>query len=767
MSNFFRRFFPCLRPTLACWLAVTITSAPTAAATDNTSDTHTASSACPVVNPQRPSQQASIDLSTANIDARADQTERDDGGKTVLQGHVRIEQGSRVLAAEAAQIDEKNGELQARGDIQLSDRSLLLRGRDLRADMSTSAAQLHDVRYQLQDRGVHGSAEQFASDANGVLTMSDATFSSCPAEQPTWLLSATQLQLDREEGWGEAYHMRLDLGGVPVFYLPYATFPIDARRRSGVLLPNLTNSRDGGADIALPYYINIADNADATLTPRWIEKRGTQLGSEFRYAGENSDSQFSGEYLAHDRAADFEPDPDRWAYHWQHQHVFSDHWDALLDTAAVSDDAYFSDLGHSLDLANKNYVPRSGLLRYRDQHWQIVSRLYQVQALQLAENFEPYRKQPEITFSGDYPRQFGDLGLALNGSLTRFELPDVRRADRTDIAPQISVPMYWSAGYLKPQVKYRYTRYKLREEGALEDRELTRELPVYSLDSGLFFERDLRWFKRDVVQTLEPRLYFLHVPFVDQSAIPLFDTTEPTDSYNGLFRDNRFIGADRLGDARQVSVGVSTRFLSADGGEELLRFSLGQSRYLNTPRVGLNTVNSEQQGRSPLFTEGSARLGEHWQVRQTTGLDSSNGDIQRGSFSLNYTHSEREIINVEYRYRDQLGVETEQTELSFYWPVSDRWQTVGHYAYDKVTGRTVESLFGVEYESCCWALRVAGRRYLNTKLDSDGVPLSGDDYDTGVYVQFVFKGFAAAGSAKLRDLLTERIEGFSDRLTPQ
>ncbi len=722
---------------------------------------------CPLNQPVRPSQQPQVDFAHSDIRATAEETSRDDNGNTVLQGNVNFIQGTRVLSAESAQLDDINNRLHASGNIRLTDRTLVLEGRDLSADLTTSAARLNDVNYRLQDRGMRGTATQFDTDQNGVLTMSSATFTSCPLEQTTWLLSASQLQLDREEGWGEAYNMRLDLGGVPVFYLPYATFPIDDRRRSGVLLPSISNSREGGVDIAVPYYLNLADNYDATLTPRWIEKRGYQMAAEYRHAGRDSDSLLQGAYLPNDDAALPGEQQDRWAYQFQHQHQLSSRWDAMLDIAKVSDDAYFSDLGNSLDLANKNYVPRTGMLRYRDNHWQISSRLYEVQALQLADSFEPYRKLPEIVFDGFYPRQWRQVGAGLSGSLTRFDLPDVRQANRYDVAPQISVPLHGAAGFIKPQIKYRYTRYALHDVVTDEDTELTRELPIYSIDSGLFFERDLNWFSRDLVQTLEPRLYLLHVPYVDQSAIPLFDTTEPTDSYSGLFRDNRFVGADRVGDARQVSLGISTSFLTADGGEELLRFALGQARYLNTPRVGLSADSNDEQQRSPLFTEGAARLGEHWEVRQTTGLDSRSGEIQRGSFSLAYNQDERHLVNFEYRFREQLGVETEQAELSFYWPVSDRWQTVGHYAYDKVTGRTVESLFGVEYESCCWALRVAGRRYLNTRLDSEGVPLPGDDYDTGVYLQFVFKGFAAAGGAKLRDLLTERIEGFTDRLNPQ
>lgn len=728
--------------------------------------------ACPVAKPPVASTEPKIDLGEAPLNANADHTEMPSATEILLHDNVRIEQGSRALTADRARLDESKGTMEADGNVVLTDRNIEMRGSSLSADMNRDSATVRDTRYRLTDRGMHGSASEFSVDESGFITLKDATFTTCPEGDESWLLSADDMLLDRNEGWGEAWNMSIDLFGVPAIYMPWLTFPIDDRRRSGILMPSFSNDDDNGLDIAVPYYWNIAENYDATLTPRWIENRGFQLGTEFRYLTEASTGTIYAEALPNDRDVSDERDADRWSYDVKHRTQLSQRWHASIDASGVSDDFYFEDLGRNIAVANANTLTRSGILGYRDRHWQITGEVMQTQVLQIPEISEPYRKQPEFRFLGQYPRIWGPLAFGLSGSATRFDHPNINRqlADRTDVAPQLSLPMKAIWGYLTPTIKYRYSEYELTNQLTDEVSTLERELPIYSLDTGLFFERELTAFNRELVQTLEPRVYGLYVPYEDQDALPLIDTSEPTPSYSQLFRDNRFIGVDRQGDARQVSVGVTTRFLSADGGDELLRFSVGQARYQDDRQVTLLPSDpDETNDRSPIFAEGAVHLNERLELRGLAGWDEQENNTVRGSFAIHYEPDERRVVNIEHRYREYRDRTAEQTDFSFAWPLSGYWQLVGRWQHDLSEDTDIDSFLGLEYESCCWAVRVVGRRYLNVQLDEDGgiIGTTPDEFDRGIYFQFVFKGLGGAGGNSLRSLLTENIDGYEDRLSPQ
>ncbi len=758
-------------PTVAAPPTAINSAAPTAAA-PSTSPAETRLPQCPVGQPIKRDKTVSTDPAVTAINANADWTESRSPQEILLHDNVRIQQGSRQLSADHAALNNDTGQMQATGNVVLTDQSIEMRGSTMQADMTRNSATVRDSEYRLTDRGMHGSASEFTVREDGFITLQDATFTSCPEGDESWLLSASEMSLDRNEGWGEATNLSIDLFGVPAVYLPYMTFPIDERRRSGILMPTASYEEDNGIDIAVPYYWNIAEDYDATFFPRWIEARGFQLGTEFRYLTEASTGTLFGEVLPDDKDVIDGIDPDRWAYGIKHRSQFTDRWYGLIDASGVSDDRYFEDLGRNVSSANETTLPRTALVGYRDRHWQTSLQAYRAQMLQTPVASEPYRKLPELRFLGQYPRSLGGLGIALDGSATVFDHPDLTKplADRVDVAPQIKWPMEALWGYLTPSVKYRYTEYALQDQLTDEQQSLSRELPIYAIDSGLFFEREGLAFDRHFVQTLEPRVYALYVPFEDQDAIPLFDTSEPTPSYNQLFRDNRFIGADRQGDARQISVGLTSRVLSADGGEEWLRLAVGQSYYQQDRKVSLTPgLPDESATRSPLYSEGALALNESVELRGLLVWNDIERNTVRGSFAIHYEPDERRVVNIEHRYREYPDRVAEQADLSFAFPLSTSWQMVGRWQHDLSEAMDIDSFVGFEYESCCWAMRLVARHYLNVQLDSEGniLPGSDDEYDDGVYFQFVFKGLGGAGSNSLRTLLSETIEGYDDRLTPR
>lgn len=723
---------------------------------------------CPVVE-RRANTREPIDLSQTPVKAKADHSQMQGENIIELREKVRVRQDGRELSADYARINQEENRLKAEGNVVLSEPGIELKGSELDASLSGEDATLTDAQYRLTDQGVHGKASRFEA-KDQTITLDDATFTSCPEGDTGWQLSADQMVLDQAEGWGESWNTVIKVADLPVFYVPWMTFPIDDRRRSGFLFPSIGYDADNGVDITTPYYLNLAPHYDATLSPRIIQRRGVMLGSEFRYLTDSHNGVLFGEYLPDDNLADDSIDPNRWSYQVEHRTQFNRHWYGLINAADVSDDLYFEDLGRNIDIANQNTVTRSGILGFQDRHWRISLEAFEADALQTTEINQPYSKLPDVRLSSRYPKFLGPLSFNLAGSVTSFSHDLKIQGDRVDMAPQLSLPLEWIWGFIIPSAKYRYTEYELEQTNqALDENQLTRETPIYSLDTGMFFERDAKLFGRPMVQTLEPRLYYLNVPFRAQSDIPLFDTTEPTASYSQLFRDNRFIGADRQGDADQLSVGISTRFLSADGGVEWARVSVAQAQYFADRQVQLNAADPvDTRSVSPYFLESTLRFSESWQLRGMTAWDGETETTVRSSVAVHYEPDERHIINLEHRMRNERDFRAEQAAVSFAWPIAGRWNLIGRYQHDLELDQGVDTLFGIEYEACCWGIRLVSRRYLNTELDVDGFPLpGGDDYKDKIYFQFVFKGLGGAGGSGLRTLLKESIEGYEDRLTPR
>lgn len=765
---------------LAVSLALSSASAPVLAQSEPTSNSNANSdsplptetfdpSLCPAP-PKSSEFRARADVSTAPVKAKADSSEIVQENVIELHDRVSIRQDTRELTADYAKINQAEDSLSASGNVMLSEPGIELKGKTLDAALSGERAKLTAAEYRLTDRGIRGSAQEFEAKDAGLITLKQATFTSCPEGDTGWQLSANEMELDQTEGWGESWDTVIRIGEVPVFYLPWMTFPIDDRRRSGVLMPNIGYDTDNGLDITIPYYFNIAPNYDDTLSPRWIEKRGLLLGNEFRYLTDSHEGSVYAETLPNDKQVTAGLEDDRWAYEVEHRSQFNRHWYGVVKAAQVSDDSYFEDLGRSIDSANQNTVTRSGMVGFRDKHWQFSVEAFEADALQTADLNQPYRKLPDMRLLGNYGKFAGPLSFSLNASAVSFDHDLKVIGDRVDIAPKFSLPLEAIWGYFTPAVKYRYTEYELTQTTASTQPEaITREMPIYSVDTGLFFERDTQLFKNDMVQTLEPRLYYLNVPFKDQDDIPLFDSTAPTASYEQLFRDNRFIGADRQGDTEQVSVGLSTRFLSADGGVEWARVSVAQAQYFSDRQVQLYpSTGVDTRTVSPYFVEASLRFTDNWKLRAMDAYDGETRETVRSSMALHYEPDERHVLNFEHRRRNELNNVAEQAAVSFAWPIAGHWNVVGRYQYDLLDNQDVETLFGVEYESCCWGIRLVTRRYLNTPLDQDGVPLPGaDDYKESIYFQFVFKGLGGAGSSGLRKLLSESIDGYEDRLTPR
>lgn len=670
-----------------------------------------------------------------------------------LTGNVRIDRGNRSLQAQRIIYDKRTDRADAAGDVRFEQPGLQISGRSGYTLIHGERGEFNDAHYRLTPYNARGSAKKIEK-INGTITHLDqATFTTCPAPKPAWQLSAHKVELNSASGIGQAYDVKVEFKGVPLLYSPWLSFPIGDRRKSGFLAPSIGHSGQSGAEISIPYYWNIAPNQDATITPRLLSKRGLQLNGEYRYLTASSHGTIGASYLPDDRRYG----GSRSLFSFNDQSRFSAHWRADVSLSRASDRTYFQDLGRSLNLATTTSLERRIDLRYDNGPWAVLGRLQNFQPL--TNTPDTYERLPQILVHANVPDPHRPLIYHVYGEAVRFQhAGSAVTGTRLDLDPGVTLDLRGAAWFLRPQLNVRYTHYSLSDVSPGQPRTLTRTTPIVSVDSGLYFDRNTHWGQRALVQTLEPRLFYLYVPYRDQSNIPIFDTTPLDFGFNQLFRTNRFAGADRQGDANQLSAALTTRFLDPDGGQELLRASLGEIFYFRNRKVVLPGDSVDRTSRSALAGEVAAAISRHGSVSVSGQWDPNQRQTDQALVRYHYQRDQRHIINLEYRY---LRGNIQQADLAALWPLTSRWQAVARWDYSIRDRRTLEALAGVEYDSCCWAVRLAARRYITAS--STGV---GSTQNTGIYLQLILKGLGSVGQ-RVDDLLEHGILGYGNQLYVQ
>lgn len=695
----------------------------------------------------------------------------DEAGNSQFNHGVDLRQGTRRMTARRATLKKASDDVEADGDVTLRDTGIAVQGDSLRGNLASDTARIENAEYQLEQKNARGQASSLELLGRERLVLNDSRFTTCPVGRQDWSMDADVISINRSEGWGEAEDMVLRVADVPVFYTPYLTFPVDDRRRSGFLFPSLGHSERTGFDAALPYYFNLAPHYDATLTPRIMSERGVMLGGELRYLGESFSSEVAGEYLPDDDGETIAESTERYSYSVKHNQRLGGGFSAALDINDVSDDQYFHDLDTDLGFVDKEVLTRNASLNYASSHWSVsaLASDYRV----LSTPAQPYELMPQLSLSGNYPRLAGDLDLAIGAQVTQFDHETMVTATRSHLAPRLSYPLEWAAGYIRPSVSYWLTQYQQDIETqpgtALAD-QTTRSAPVMSVDSGLVFEREGA---NGSIQTLEPRLFYLYVPERDQNGIGLYDSSALDSSFPQLFAENRFNGIDRLGDANQWTAALTNRWLHADGGEAA-RFSIGQIFYQADRQVQLYPgLAAETESRSGLIGEAAWHFAPNWNSRGHLEWDTDADQTSKAQFGIYFADDEGYAFNARHRFRRPqrgAGDNLEQGDISFAAPVASNWRVVGRYNRDLVNDQDIEVLGGLEYSSCCWALRVVGRRHLDVLLDANGAPMprkdESDTYSNGVFVEFIFRGLAGVGNNGSGAMLERSIQGYRDTLGP-
>ncbi len=649
-------------------------------------------------------------------------------GEYLLNGDVLVERGPQRLEAEKVTYDQAAGVVRAAGGLHFFQRGLAISADTAQVYLQRDLAELRDVRYRLIPRHAHGAASEGRLEGVEVSRWSNVSYTTCDPGDNFWVLKSRRLKLDLGSGVGKAQQATLRVKSVPVLYLPYMSFPIDDRRKSGFLPATVGSGDASGFDLYLPYYWNIAPNRDATFTPRFMEQRGVQMRGEYRYLYPHSSGQLDAEYLPHD--ALYGKQRSLVAFH--HAGSIRPQWTTDIAINHVSDDNYFEDLGTSLELASTTHLERHLDTTYYGSYWSLFGRLQDYQTLS---GSSPYRRTPQLLYTATPPLPWRFAESRLTGEFVHFDGDPQVTGSRFDLNPGIDFPLQGAAWFLTPALDLHYTHYLLggTAPGAADDVERT--LPVFSLDSGVFLERELSWRDRPLVQTLEPRFYYLYVPYQDQSDIPIFDTALLDFSFAQLYRDNRFTGGDRIGDANQLTLGLASRLIDRKDGTELLSAGIGDILYFRDRKVQLPNQPIETRNRSDFVGEVSARLIKDWSARAAVQWNTETVETEKSVLEIHYQPKADRILNFAYRFRTGI---LEQTDLSALWPLSPAWHVVARWNRSLRDNINLERLAGLEYQSCCWALRFVWRNYVNDPLSNS---------NNAYFLQLELKGLSRLGQA--------------------
>jgi LPS-assembly protein len=642
------------------------------------------------------------------------------------EGDVRFARADQYMWSDALTYDADAGRGAIDTPLRFQDTDLLATAE--RAEWREDGdSMLSGVRFQMRSGRGNGSAEKVTMSAQDLTRMDRASFTSCDPADPSWSIHARLLDIDNRRSRATARNVTLRLGDVPVFYFPWLQFPTTDERATGLLAPTLGNSNNAGIDLVVPVYLNLAPNYDATLSPRLIGDRGLMLGGEFRYLAPSFGGELDISWLGNDRLIE-SGDDERYSFDFIHRQRFGRHWSLAADLHDVSDDRYFEDFGDSLSSVATSLLPSSAYLSGRGNGWSLSVGGDRVEVTdpRFVAGAEPYRRLPRVFGSIASTNLRGPI-VGVDAEWVRFAKEGFVGGDRHDVTPWVTWPFEGAAWFLRPRYAYRMTGYAL-DGGA--DRSPSREVPIASVDAGLIFERAFG--SRGWTQTLEPRIFGLHVPYRDQDDLPLFDTQELTFGFAQLFRENTFTGADRQTDADQVALALTSRWLDGDG-QERVRAGLGQIHYFDAPRVVLPGSVPRTTSGSAYVAEIGVSLSEDWSFNVAQQWDPEIDHSILGSAGLQYRFDNGSLVNLGYRYRRNL---LEQIDVSTAIPLNERWKLVARFNQSLRDDSLLEAFAGFEYESCCYAVRLLGRRYVRN--------LEGD-MNNAIFFELELKGLARLG----------------------
>lgn len=678
-----------------------------------------------------------------------------------LERNAEVVKDKTKVQSDYACYRQVENEVEAKGNVKIWRYGDYYTGTELKLNMDTGKGFMLKPTYRMEANNAQGSAERinFINEDEAVVV--NGTYSTCEGTDPDWYLRSNTLNLDSGRDVGTAGQTVVYFKDVPILGTPALSFSLSGARRSGWLSPTPGVGSRTGPELVVPYYVNIAPNRDLTLFPKIITRRGFQLGAHGRYLGETDGGLYQGdtyvEYLPHDKK--FVPEKpggstDRWTVRSTHKQDLTEDWSFAWSLRASSDNNYPNDFSKTVSSSTERQLLRELRTDYHGDIWSLTARVQKYQVLQDPASVtdpslfvsRPYDRLPAVNFHAAQYDVAGGFDWAFDSELTRFHHPTLINGTRLVGIPQLSYPIVGPSYFVTPKVMVNMASYSLDSFGSQDSRNLSRAVPTFSLDSGLVFERDVKFQNKEMTQTLEPRLFYVKTPYRDQSQFPTFDTDAATFNFSQIFSENRFVGSDRIGDANQLTAALVSRFLDASGAEQL-RLAFGQRFYFEDQRVQLASTTPVSEARSDILLAANGRISENWGFDSALQYNPSQSQVVSQSYTVQWMPAQKKVLNLGYRY---LRNSFKNIEISSQWPLFKRWYGVGRVSYSMQDSKILESLIGLEYKADCWVFRVGGQRFVTTSTTAS----------TPIFFQLELNGLSHLGVGSPLEAMKNSIPGY-------
>jgi LPS-assembly protein len=658
-------------------------------------------------------------------------------------GDATLRQGGESIRADTLLFNQNTHEVDAQGGVILEQGGNTLSGPHLMLNMDTGVGKMERPQFYIKENNARGAADMLNILDRQHYSLNDATYTTCPAGNQDWQMKMGLLEIDRDRQVGVAHSALVEFKGVPILYSPWMDFPLSNQRKSGFLAPIFGGTSSGGSEITLPFYWNIAPNFDATLAPREMTKRGLMLNNEFRYLEPGFHGEMHIDVLPNDAIAK----STRALFSLNHEQTLTNRLSGYVNYTRVKDNDYFRDLGDAVNATSQSNLLQEGGLHFDAGWWTAMARVQNYQTLQdpAAPIAVPYTRLPQLTLNAS--QNYAGANASFAGEYVNFSHPTAVNATRLVLYPSVSYPLVNQPAYfVTPKVSVHSAYYAMgaNNTGALPNASST--LPIVSLDSGVAFEREGNMFNSDYVQTLEPRAFYVYVPYKDQSQLPNFDSAQADFSITQMFMENRFFGNDRIGDANQLTLALTSRLLEPGNGMEHLKMMIGERISFSTPQVNLITPASSTN-KSDILLALSGRVTRHWSLDSEFQFDPNQSHVQRYNITAGYRPESGNVLNLGYRFtRNTLR----QVDISTQLPLMGRWHAVARWNYSLQDSSILEAIGGLEYNQDCWMLRLVAQRFATATQQSN----------TSFFIQLELNDFVKVGSDPL-SLLKQSIPGYT------
>ncbi|SGY99156.1 LPS-assembly protein lptD-Organic solvent tolerance protein [Moritella viscosa] len=716
----------------------------------------------PAIKPPLADTKAANEIQLLSNDAKVIQ-----GNKAIFTGDVNFTQGNRELSADEIILYQLTNILTAEGNVVLEDSTSTINGRALKANLDTKDAELTYVNYLLHGQAGNGEAKKvYITNSGDNILMQRSSYSECPFGDNSWVLRASSIDIDNIDESAEAYNATLYFKDVPIFYMPYFTYPTTDKRRTGLLFPSFENSLENGITFSQPIYWNIAPNYDMEIVPTYMSERGIYLTNKFRYLIDGQSGKINVEYLANDKKTN----TDRTLYHWSHNGNFNDNLNFNASYTQVSDNNYFSDLNASAGARDSNTLLRTAALTYNTD---MTSSQFEVRDFQILSNSTastPHKVLPKISFTGYQQFDNNPIELSVYSEITNFTHSNSKmyKGIRTHIEPTISFPYKRPAGFAVAEFKLPMTYYSQTfsdsdngnfvngYKGELEE-EVVRVIPTARLHAGLNFERSTSWFGNAFTQTLEPQVQYLYIPYKNQDNIGIYDSSTIQQDFLGLYRDRIYSGLDRIADTNQVTVGLTSRVFDKIGSERF-RFSLGQIVYFGDSQVGIAPeakakADNTEVTTSSIVMETDVKINDNLFFNNSIEYALDDALVRRADAAIEYRFDLGQRVQFNYRYiedtasiledaNSRVNSTINQVGSKYILPINNQWDMGASYYYDVENKITQDAFVGIKYESCCWAIRLD----YGYRLKNHNISTNKTEYDRGPTLMFELKGLGGIGT---------------------